>query len=139
MDNMIPISREKNAGFTAIEILIVVCIIGILSSIAIPIFLDQKDKAIIGVTKANMEVMRSGLSQYAAGNSNNLYPSGNLHYIDFRTTVPGTNLPPLESEAKILSGSFLYSSDGTTYYLQATSTNRSTTHFTASPSGVIRQ
>lgn len=136
MGNMTIVSGRKTAGFSTIEILIVVCIVGILSCIAIPIFLEQKDQAIVGVTQANMETMRSGLSHYAARNPSNLYPTGSFNYLDFRNIIPETHLPPLEADAKIVSGSFLYSSDGTFYYLQATSTSLITARFTASPMGV---
>jgi len=136
MEKVIVAFRKKHAGFTAIEVLIVVCVIGILACIAIPGFLDQKDKSILGVTKANLEVMRSGLSQYAAQNSNNAYPNGNLNYFDFLIQVPGTNLPPIESDAKIVSGSFLYSGNGITYYMEAASTNRSFDRFRVSPAGI---
>ncbi len=118
-----------------VELMIVICIIGILAAISIPLFLEQKDKALIGVTKANLNAMRSGLTQYTIRNPDNLYPIGNLHYFDFRTTVPEANLPPLESDAKIVSSSFYYSSDGTTYTLRVTSTNRTAVRFSASPRG----
>jgi type II secretory pathway pseudopilin PulG len=121
------------------ELLIVISIIGILAAISIPLFLDQKDKALIGVTRANLNAMRSGLTQYTIRNPDNLYPIGNLHYFDFRTTVPEANLPPLEAAAKIVSSSFYYSSEGTIYTIQVTSTNRTAVRFSASPRGILRE
>jgi prepilin-type N-terminal cleavage/methylation domain-containing protein len=127
------------SGFSMAELLIVICVIGILSSVAIPIFLEQKDKAIIGVTKANLSAMRAGLTQYTIRRADNLYPIGELNYFDFRTAVPEANLPPLETGAKILSGSFNYSSDGATYTLLVTSTNRTGVRFRASQRGIFRE
>ncbi len=127
----------RTVGFSLAEVLIVISIIGILASIAIPIILDQKDKAIVGATKANLDTMRLALTQYTIYRTDNRYPTGQLGYPGFRTTVPEANLPPLETDARIVGGSFLYSSDGITYAIQAISANKSATPFIASPAGIV--
>jgi type II secretory pathway pseudopilin PulG len=122
-------------GFTMAELVIVPSIIGMLASISIPMFLEQKDKAIVGATKANLDTMRSALNQYSIQDAENRYPAGLLAYPGFRTVVPEANPPFLEADARILSGSFLYSSDGITCVISATSASRTTKCFTATSTG----
>jgi len=117
----------------------VLSILGILASLAIPIFLQQKDDAIIGVTKANLNTMRSTLTRYSINHVDNRYPGGSLDYIHFRAAVPEANLPLIETEAQMVSGSFLYPSDGVSYSLHATSTNRTAVRFSATPAGILRE
>ena len=60
-------------GFTLIELMLVVAIVGLLSAIAIPRFADLVDKAREAKMKANLGVLRSALSLYYADNEG-LFP-----------------------------------------------------------------
>jgi prepilin-type N-terminal cleavage/methylation domain-containing protein len=133
---LLMILNRKN-GFSMVELLIVISIIGCLAAVSIPLFLDQKDKAIIAVTHANLDAARSGLTRSTIHSTSNQYPAGRMNYFDFLAAVPESNLPPLETEAMIITGSFIYSSDGTTYILHAASTNRTGIRFLVSPAGVV--
>ena len=66
--------RSKK-GFTIIELLIVVVIIGVLAAIAIPKFANTKDKTYVAAMKSDLRNLATYEKQYAADN-NGAYFSG---------------------------------------------------------------
>jgi type IV pilus assembly protein PilA len=60
-------SRED--GFSLIELLVVVLIIGILAAIAIPIFISQSAKASDSAAKTQLGTMRTAMQAYASENN----------------------------------------------------------------------
>ena len=66
--------RRSGAGFTLIELLIVIIIIGILAAIAIPMFLNQRNKAKDAAVKGGVHTIELGIAAYAIDHGD-LYPS----------------------------------------------------------------
>ena len=55
---------EKDKGFTLIELLVVIIIIGILSAIAIPVFLNQRKKAVDASIKSDLRTVAQEIETY---------------------------------------------------------------------------
>ncbi|MFA6320603.1 MAG: type II secretion system protein [Candidatus Omnitrophota bacterium] len=73
-------------GFTIIEILIVIAVIGILAGLALPRFRGMQDEANIAKSNRELKTVQAALESYAMHNSGN-YPA-NLSVLAASTTVP---------------------------------------------------
>jgi prepilin-type N-terminal cleavage/methylation domain-containing protein len=94
--------HKTKKGFTLIELMIVVAIIGILAAIAIPQFANLVAKSQEGRTKANLGTIRSALSIYY-GDLEGWYPQDSLLSLTtngrYLQSIPNADLPRTTNSA----------------------------------------
>lgn len=66
-------SRASQQGFTLIEVMVVVVILGILAAVVVPRVMDNPDKARIVKARSDVQALKSALDLYKLDNFN--YPS----------------------------------------------------------------
>lgn len=88
--------RKNKKGFTLIELMIVVAIIGILAAIAIPKFADLIKKSKEGATKGGLSSMRSAIQVYY-GDNEGWFPTDTLSVLTtdgkYINSIPEAKLP----------------------------------------------
>jgi prepilin-type N-terminal cleavage/methylation domain-containing protein len=70
---MMILKPKKIDGFTLIELLMVICIILILASIGMPLYLDHRDRAFNMSALTDLKNLKTGLEAYYADNQE--YPN----------------------------------------------------------------
>jgi type IV pilus assembly protein PilA len=70
-----PDTGDRSAGFTLIELLVVMIIVGILAGIALPIFMNQRGKAVDSSMKADVKHVAAGLENYYADSQAYVLPT----------------------------------------------------------------
>ena len=85
------IKRTKNAGFTLIEIMVVVVILGILAGMVVPKFMDKPDQAKIVRAQSDIRSIESALNMYKL--DNHKYPATDQGLLALVEKPSGGNEP----------------------------------------------
>ena len=104
----------KAAGFTLIEIIIVIAIIAILAAMSVPTFLAYRDRSRVTQVVGSSEAIRAALASYAAGSVGNSYPlTGTITDFDSLRLLINANGGMLPSSAIFAVNHYdLYDSNG---------------------------
>lgn len=86
-----PLNRRKQAGFTLIEIMVVVVILGILAGVVVPKIMDRPDQAKIVRAKADIQGIESALNMYKL--DNHKYPATDQGLEALIEKPSGSNAP----------------------------------------------
>ncbi|MBW8034660.1 MAG: prepilin-type N-terminal cleavage/methylation domain-containing protein [Planctomycetes bacterium] len=78
-------TNRSNKGFTLVEILIVVVILGILAAIVIPQFSQASSEARVSSIKSNLQMVRSQIELYKIQHNEALPGAGTLDFVDALT------------------------------------------------------
>ncbi len=65
--------KNKESGFTLIELMVVIFILGLLAAVAVPRFMGESDKAKVQTARTQIELLGSALKMYKLDNGS--YPT----------------------------------------------------------------
>src|SRR3954468_13673456 len=85
---------EKDQGFTLIELLVVIIIIGILAAIAIPVFLNQRKKAVDASIKSDLRTVAAEMETQFTDTQLYAYSSGSTATSRIFTIAAAVTGPP---------------------------------------------
>src|SRR6185503_6790598 len=93
---MVKIGMNRNGGFTLVEIMVVVAIIGLLAAIAIPSFMKSRDMAQLNSIFNNLRTIEAAKDQWALENKRGTGDSTSLSLIS--DYLKGGTIKPVVSE-----------------------------------------
>jgi prepilin-type N-terminal cleavage/methylation domain-containing protein len=91
--------RSNKEGFTLIELMIVIAIIGILAAIAIPNFISYRDKAYCSAAESDVQSVMGAIADYFSNPDNMTVSDGSPGLPVSGTDLSGTNTYAITSPA----------------------------------------
>src|SRR5688572_29815275 len=85
---------QGDAGFTLVELLVVMLILGLLAAIAVPSFFNQRDKARDADAKAAVRTAQTAMETYATDNNGSYVGADAADLQNIESTLNDANIAP---------------------------------------------
>jgi type IV pilus assembly protein PilA len=116
MINKLRVRVQEEKGFTLVELLVVMLILGLLAAIAIPSFFNQRDKARDADAKAQVRTAQTAMETYATDNNGEY--TGATSDADGVGPFAGTDLQNIEETLSDAGANLKVASTDDTYSVQ---------------------
>jgi prepilin-type N-terminal cleavage/methylation domain-containing protein len=111
--------KNTKQGFTLIELMIVVAIIGILAAIAIPRFAQMLEKSREGATKGNLAGLRSAISIYYSEREGTYPDDLTASFTSYLYPIPPAKASPLGNTSTVTLAWLIPQAPGTGWAYEA--------------------
>ena len=92
MINKLRVRAQSESGFTLVELLVVMLILGLLAAIAIPAFFNQRTKAQDAEAKTTAKTTQTAMETYATDNNGNYTGATTALLRAIEPTIPTTGV-----------------------------------------------